>query len=48
VKKANTIKRALKSPFTIADRVITEIDFDLLQIKCGIDTLLTTALVAKF
>jgi hypothetical protein len=37
VKKANTIKRALKSPVTIGDRIITEIHFDLLHIQYGWD-----------
>ena len=37
MKKANTVKRALSKPVTIADRVITEIHFDLLHIQYGWD-----------
>lgn len=37
MKKANTVKRVLGSPVTIADRVVTEIHFDLLHIQYGWD-----------
>lgn len=37
MKKANTIKKALKSPVTIGDRVVSEIHFDLFHIQYGWD-----------
>lgn len=35
MKKVNTVKRALKTPVTIGEKVIDEIHFDLLHINYG-------------